>query len=130
MNDVIKIYICGKIHHYSTCDCDIKNFQKFLCWFSIHEMSHFCEFLGSYSPKYCLVLVKLWLEAIYNKKNTVSQKYFKILNFGSNGMQLKFTVLVHFEAKLTAGKPKILLKTQVFAKTASLGIINNVSPKS
>ena len=54
MNAVIKIYICGKFHHYSICGCDIKNFQSVLCWFSVHEMSHFCDFLGSYSPKYCL----------------------------------------------------------------------------
>ena len=51
------------------------------------------------------------------------------MNFGSNEMQLKFTVLFHIGAQLTAGKPKILLKTKISAKTASLGIINDVSPR-
>ena len=45
-------------------------------------------------------------------------------------MQLKFTVSVHFGAQFTAGKPKILIKTKISAKTASLGIINNASPRS
>ena len=58
------------------------------------------------------------------------EKSFKILNFGSNGMQLKFTVSVHIGAQFTVGKPKILLKPKISAKTASLGIINNVSPRS
>ena len=116
MNGFIKIYIY-------ICGCDIKNFQSFLYWFSIHEMSHFCDFLGPY------ILLRLWPEAICNKKNTVSEKYFKILNFGSSEMQLKFTVLFHIGAQLTAGKPKILLKTKISAKTASLGIINDVSPR-
>ena len=45
-------------------------------------------------------------------------------------MQLKFTVLGHFAAQFTSGKPKILLKAQISAKAASLGIIDNVSPRS
>ena len=60
----------------------------------------------------------------------MSKKYFKSLNFGSNGTYAKFTVLVHFGVQFTAGKPKILLKTKISAKTASLGIINNISPRS
>ena len=44
-------------------------------------------------------------------------------------MHPKFTFLVHCGAQLTAGKPKILLKTKTSAKTASLGISNNVSPR-
>ena len=53
-----------------------------------------------------------------------------MLNFGANGMHLKFTVAVNFQAQFTVGKQKILLKTKNFAKTASLGIINNVSHRS
>ena len=56
----------------------------------------FCDFLRPYSPKYCLILLKLWPLVVSNKKKTVFKKSFKILNFGSNGMQLKFTVSVHF----------------------------------
>ena len=39
-------------------------------------------------------------------------------------------VLVHFGAPFTARKSKILLKTEVSAKTAFVGISNNVSPRS
>ena len=45
-------------------------------------------------------------------------------------MQPKFTVTVNFEAQFNVGKQKILLKAKNFEKTASLGIINNVSPWS
>ena len=41
-------------------------------------------------------------------------------------MYLKFTVLINFGAKVTARKPKLLLKTKVAGKTAPLGIINDV----
>ena len=51
----IKIYICGKFHQYSICGCEVKDFQGFLYWFSIHEMAPFCDFLGPFSPKYCLI---------------------------------------------------------------------------
>ena len=39
-------------------------------------------------------------------------------------------VLVHFGAPFTARKSKILLKTEVSAKTAFVGISNNESPRS
>ena len=48
------------IHQYSICGCEMKNFQSFLYWFSIHEIAHFWDFLGPYSPKYWLILLKLW----------------------------------------------------------------------
>ena len=73
---------------------------------------------------------KLWPSVVSDKKNSVFEKSFKILNFGSNGMQQKFTVLVHFGAQFTAGKPKILLKPKISAKTGSLGPIlrSNLRP--
>ena len=45
-------------------------------------------------------------------------------------MHPKFTVLVHFGAQFTARKPKIFLKTKISEKAASLGISNNVNPRS
>ena len=45
-------------------------------------------------------------------------------------MHPKFTVLVHFGAQFTTPKPKKLLQTKIYTKTASLGIPNNVSPRS
>ena len=44
MKDLIKVYICGKFHQYSTCGCEIKNFESFSYWFSIHEMAPFGGF--------------------------------------------------------------------------------------
>ena len=41
---LIKIYICCKFHQYSICGCEVKNFQYFSYWFSIHEMVLFWRF--------------------------------------------------------------------------------------
>ena len=41
MKDFSKIYICGKFHWYSICGCEVKSFQSFSYWFSIHEMVYF-----------------------------------------------------------------------------------------
>ena len=103
---------------------------KFSKFFVLIQYPWNRDFLGPYSPKYCLILPKLWPEVISSKKSIVFGKSFKILNFGSNGIQLKFTVFVHFGDQFTNRKPKILLKPKISAKTASLGIVNNVSPRS
>ena len=59
MKDLIKIYICGKFHQYSICGCEIKNVKVF-CTDSVSmEMAPFYDFFGPYSPKYCLILLKL-----------------------------------------------------------------------
>ena len=85
---------------------------------------------GPFSPKYSSILLKFWPEVVSNKINTVWTIIQNFAYFGSNGTRLKFTVLFTFGAQFTAGKPKILLKTKIFAKTKSLGISNNVSPRS
>ena len=74
--------------------------------------------VGLYSPKYCLILLKSWPEVVYNKTNRVFEKFFKILNFGSNEIQPKFTVLDNFGAQFTTRKLKILLKSKISPKTA------------
>ena len=125
-----KIYTCSKFFQYSICDFEIKNVQNILYWFSIHKMDPFKDFLGPYSPKYCLILLKIWPEVATNKTNTMFEKSFKMLNFDLNGTHPKCTVLVHFEAQFTVVKPKILPKTKISAKTEPLGIINNVSTNS
>ena len=85
IKSLIKIYICVKFHQYSICGCEIKNFQSILYWFSINELAPFWDLLGTCSRKYCLILLKL-PELASNKKNTVFEKSYKILNVGSNGM--------------------------------------------
>ena len=101
---------------------------SFLYWFSIHEMAPFWDFSGPNFSKYCLILLTFW--PVSNKKITVFKKSLKILNFGSNGMQLNFIVSVLFGAQFTAGKPKTFLKTKISAKTTSSEIVNNISPRS
>ena len=90
----------------------------------------FGAFLGPYSPKYCSILLKFWPEIVSNKTNTVFKKSFKILNFSLYGRHPKFTVLFDFGVQFTAGIRKILLKTKITAKSASLRISNNLIPKS
>ena len=87
-------------------------------------------FLGPFSPKYCSILLKFWPKVVSNKAKRVFEKSFKILNFSVNRRHPKFTVLFHFGGQCSAGKPKILLKTKIVAKTASLGISNSISPRS
>ena len=69
-------HICGTFHQYSMCGCEIFKIFKFvLYWFSIYEIIHFWDFLGSYSPKHCLIMLKLWPDVVSNKKNS----FWKIL---------------------------------------------------
>ena len=132
-------------HQHSICGFQVKTFQSFSYslglhnWLDIHIDFHIDwpsrngPFLGgfcSYSPKYCLIFLKFWPEVFPNKTNTVLEKSFKILNFGSNGTHPGFQVLVRLGTQFTPRKPKILLKPKISAKTASLGISNNVSPRS
>ena len=101
--DLSKIHICVKFHQDSIGGCEVKHFQSY-------EMVTFGVFLGSYLSKYCSIFLKFWPELVSNKTNTV----FKNLS--------KFWILFHFGAQFTAGKPKMLLKTKISAKTTSLGI--------
>ena len=55
---LIKKYICGKFHHYSICCCEIKIFQSFLYWFSIHEMAPFRFFFWLLFPQILLDLAE------------------------------------------------------------------------
>ena len=108
--DLSKIYICGKFHQDSVGGCEVKHFQSFMYWLSIHEMVAFGVFLGSYLSKYWSIFLKFWPELVSNKTNTVFKN------------PSQFWILFHFGAQFTAGKPKILLKTKISAKTSSLGI--------
>ena len=65
-----------------------------------------------------------------NNTNILIEKSLKILKFCSNGTNWTSTDLVRFGAQFVAGKPKILLKSKLSPKTASLGISNNVSARS
>ena len=130
MKDPIMILIRAKFHQYSIFGCEVKNFQSFLYWFSIHEMGHFWCFLRPCSPKYWSILVKFWSEVISNKKKTLFENYFRILHFSSNGTYPKATVLGYFGAQFTPGKPEKLLKLKISAETTSLESSNNINCRS
>ena len=94
----------------SICGCEVQNFLSFSYWFSIHEMAPFFgrgergEDSSPYFHKYCSILLKIWTELKWNAP--------KVYNFGT------FWGSIYH------------LKTKIYAKTAPLGILNNVSPRS
>ena len=57
-------------------------------WFFVHTFLH----PMSYTPKYCLILLKFWPEVVSIKTNTGFEKSFNILSFGSNGTHPKYNV--------------------------------------
>ena len=130
MKDVIMIYSTGKFHKNRICGCEIKNFQSLLYWFSIHEWNgSFLGFLGPYSPKYCLILLKMWPEVVSINKKTVFEKSFKILNFGPNEMewncngilnQMKVYSFGPFWSPVYYEKTKSIDKNQNFCKNCIL----------
>ena len=93
-------------------------------------MAPFWGILSRYSPKYCSILLKFWPEVVSIKINTVFEKSFKVLNFSLNETHPNFTVFVHLGGPIYRWKLKILQKIKIFAKTASFGISNNISPRS
>ena len=109
---------------------EIKIFQTFLDWFSIHETlswvfwalspQNIVQFCWNFDQRWSPISV--WKDSVW--------KILQNFEFNSNGRHRKFTVLFHFGAQFTAGKPKILLKTKVSAKTTFLGISNSISPRS
>ena len=66
-----------------TCGCEVNKCQGFSFWNNIDQMAHF--YLGPYSTKFCLILLKFWPEVASNKTNTVFGKSIKIFYFGLNG---------------------------------------------
>ena len=127
MKDLTNIYICGKFHQYSIWGCDIKNFQSFLYWFSIHEMAPFWDFW--------LLFPRLLfnLDEILTRGSSIRQthclknpsKFWKLA-------QMEPTESLWFWSILKPNyrwKTKNLLKTKISANTASLGISNNISSR-
>ena len=135
--DLVKIHICGKFYQCSVWGCEVKFFQSFcITSESMKELLFWGVgwegggALGPYSTKYCSILLKLWPELVSNKINAVWKIIQNFAYFGSNGTHLKFTVLTNFAAQFTAGKPKVLPKTKIFAKSTYLEISNNVNSRS
>ena len=102
----------------------------FLWRCTIHEMAPFGRFLGLFSPKYGSSLLKFQSGVVSHKKKTVFEQSFKIKCLSRNGTHPKLTVLVHFGAQFTPGKPKILPKNKIFPETTSLLLPTNTSTRS
>ena len=98
--------------------------------YSIHEMATFGRFLGLFSPKYGSSLLKLQSGIVSHETKTFSEQSFKIKCLSRNGTHPKLTVLVHFGAQFTPGKPKILPKNKIFPETESLLLPTNTSTRS
>ena len=87
-------------------------------------------FLGPFSPKHGSSFLKFRPEVVSHNTKTVSEQYFKIKRLSGNGTYSKLTVLVHFWAQFTPGKPKILAKNKILPETTSLCLLHNTSPRS
>ena len=82
-------------------------------------MAPFGVFLGPFSPKYRSSFLKFRPEVVSHNTNTVCEQSFKIKHLSGNGTYPKLTVLVHFWAQFTPGKPKLLPKNKFSQKLHS-----------
>ena len=130
MKVLMLIHNPDKLHHDNICGSKVINFQMFLWRCSSHEMGRFWRFLGPFSRKYSLNLLKFGPEVVHHETKTVCEQLFKIRYLSTNGTYPKFSVLVHFWAQFTPKKRKILPKTKIFPKTTSIGISDYTSSKS
>ena len=71
MKGPMKIHNRGKFYLQSLCGSQVINFGKFLWQWSIHELGHFGDFLGSNRPKYNPILLKVAPEEVFKESNTV-----------------------------------------------------------
>ena len=124
MKDCIVIHNPGKFHQHRICGSKVINFQMF----SWQCSSHFGPFLALSWP----FLAQIWLEFVENWTRdwikTMCEQCFKIKCLRTNGTYPKFSVLVHFWAQFTPGKPKIFPKIKIFPETTSLGLSLDTSP--
>ena len=54
----LKMYNRGEIYLYSIFGCQVINFKSFLYQFSIPEIAHFGEILGSNTATYCQIFLR------------------------------------------------------------------------
>ena len=78
---LMKINNRSKFNLYSIFGCQVKNFQMFSWWYSIHEIALFVVFfLDSDSPKCCQILPKFLPELVLKGKQTVFKEFWKNSN--------------------------------------------------
>ena len=84
----------GKFHLYSICGCEVKKFEMFPWWSSIHEMTHFLAFFGPNSPKHGPILLKFARQLLFRESNALAQQFFKNSNFYRNRTSPKFALFL------------------------------------
>ena len=77
----MKIHNRCTFHLYSIWGCQVKNFQSFSCWSSIHEMALLGRFLDPYSPKCCPVLQKKFSRSSFQGEKNGIEKIFVKFRF-------------------------------------------------
>ena len=92
-------------------------------------MAPIWDFLGPYSPKYCLILLNLWPEVVSDQKNSIWE-ILQILEFWPKRNTVNLNILGPYWCPIYCRKTKNIAKTKISTKTACLAIINNVSPTS
>ena len=125
MKDVIKIYSTGKFHQNRICGCEIKNFQSFLYWFSIHEWNG--SFLGFFRSLLPQILFDIAENVTRSSLHQHKHSFWKILqNFEFwpkwNGIlnQMKVYSFGPFWSPVYYEKTKSIDKNQNFCKNCIL----------
>ena len=71
MKELIQIHNRGKFHLYSISGCEVKKFEMFSWWWSIHEMAHFWAFSGPKSSKCGSILLKFAPQLLLKESKTL-----------------------------------------------------------
>ena len=86
-------------------------------------MGPFWGFLGSFSPKFGLNLLKFRPDVVYHKRKTFCEQCFKIKCLSTNGTYPNFSVLVHFLGPIYPRKNENIAKNQSFPRNYILRAI-------
>ena len=111
--------ICGKFHQYSICRCEIKNCQVFFVLIQHPRNSPIWDFLGAYSPKYCLIMLKLWSEVAFDKKNSIWE-ILQNLEFWLKRNAVNVYIFGPYRGPIYCWKTKNITKNQNFHKNCIL----------
>ena len=106
------------------------------CFFFSYFVSFFVYILllsMSYTTRFCQMkyLIKICMCSMFHQYSIYLIVKLKIVKVScTDSTSKKWPFLIQFGTQFNTGKPKILFKTKIFAKTLSLGISNKVSARS
>ena len=75
------MYNRGKFYDYNIFDCQVINFQSFLCRFNIHEMALFGEVLGPNFPQILPDFAKIFTTGSIQGSKSIALRIFEKLKF-------------------------------------------------